>query len=1401
MLNNQSKFRVLLLVLFILTNNFLSAQFSNLKFENLNTSNGLSSSTCLEIFQDKEGFLWFGTIDGLNKYNGYDFEIFRSVLGDLNSINSNRINAIEEDNEGNLWIGTNNGLNVYNKTTNKFVRIDLFKQLSLSDSSQKIINDLLYDSINNHLWVATFNGVIKIVFQDDNSNLENYKYSYFINDESNLGSLDNNNANILLMDKDNSVWVGTNGNYLNHYDSLTDGFDRILIDSEKSYELNHIPKKVLIDSDGDFWIGNDLSNLILWNKSENTFKNISLVKNSTPVRDLFQDKDGVFWASTDVNGVYLFDKEGLKIKQHIVNNPSDHFSLPNNKVSKIFVDRSGIYWFGSYDKGVSKLDPSKNLFGHYYYKTGEENGLSEKTVQSVLQDSKGRIWISAYNGGLNLFNEKDNTFKHFGNQGAEKNRLSSSKILYTFQDSSENIWVCTVDKGINKFNPETNTFKRYLNKPSDSLSIAQNSVWCGVEDSKKRLWFGLRTKGLSLYNPKTENFHNYKNSYTTKNGLLSNNILYTYIDSKNRLLIGTFLGLNVLDLNSLGEEIPKKIHFSQIQGEGIEETGINYITEDHQGNIWLGADSGLHKLNENLELETSYSSLSGLPNNLVVGIQEDDNYDLWITTKGGVSLYNPKTNVFNNFNSQDGLQGLEFQSKSIQKTSDGRIIVGGLNGFNIFHPNDIVKTDLKSVKPKIVNFKISNKTVIPGSSINGREILRRHISKTKHIRLKYDENYISFDFVALNFQNPEHVQYAYKMSGLDEEHIYIGKNRTVNLSNLNHGDYVFEVKASIDGNWDNASTASVSIEILPPIWKTWWAYLIYLVIGVTVFFIVMHYYTQKVQETQQHELDQLKLRFFVNVSHEFRTPLTLILNPIDKILSSFNNDTETIKKSAKSIQRSARRLLHLVNQLLDYRKMDAGMAPLRLEKGDVVKFSRDIFTLFKDIALKKQIDYTFASNSKTITSNFDFDKVEKIITNLISNALKFTNSGGEIKVSINKVNKIKTNKAGLIFHRKKQQDYIEIIVQDSGVGLDVEQQKHIFSRFYNLNDDKSGTGIGLNFTKALVEIHEGEISVKSKLNVGSMFVVRLPLEIKSETESIENVKDEFLLNTFNALEYDLLTTKDSIDDLDTLSDSVGIAKKESYKPTVLLVEDNKELRGLLSDDLKGHYIIKEAVNGEQGLKIARKLMPDIIISDVMMPKMDGFRMCELLKSELETCHIPIILLTAKTLEKDKVKGYEHGADAYISKPFVIDVLKARISNLLEAKKKMRQRFSEIGGVIVSSEITSSNLDKAFLDKVTKIVIDNISNVDFDQEQLLNELDIANSQLYRKIKALTGQNPSTFVRTVRLKYAAEKLLSGEYSIKEISYMTGFNSMAYFSKTFKGLFGVTPSQYINSKRTET
>ncbi|CAM4205199.1 two-component regulator propeller domain-containing protein [Zobellia roscoffensis] len=1378
---------------FLLLSTTLSAQFNTLKFENFETPEGLSSSTCSEIFQDKEGFLWFGTIDGLNRYNGYEFEIFRSVLNDPTSISNNRVNTITEDKFGRIWVGTNNGLNVYDRQTNKFTLIDLYGPLSLSSSPRKIINDVVYDLTGNAIWVATQNGAIKINLAESDY-LQNLKISYYLNDTSNNRSLDNNQVNNILTAANNELWITTDGQHLNRYDRSKDDFDRVLIQSERPYELNHIPKRVFIDDEGDFLIGNDLSNMIIWKRDKNEFSHFSLANSHIPVSNIYQDDTGILWLSTDGEGIFLYDKKTDQITRQIVNNLFDPFSLANDKPSIIYEDRSGILWIGSYDKGVSKLDPSKYSFGHYYYQPNNEKGLSEKIIQSVLEDAKGRIWLGAYNGGLDLFDEKNESYKHYSSVPGNEKSLSSNKILYTFESSDGKIWICTLDGGLNSFDPDTEIFERYENDVFNLKSIGQNSVWAGLEDFEKRIWIGLRTEGLNLLDPKTGVFTSYRNTTLKDIGLTSNIILYLYVDTKKRLLIGTTLGLNIVELDKLETFAPEEINFKRVNEEGIEGNRINYITQDHKDNIWLGTDSGIFVLNKELKPIKSYSSLDGLPNNLVVGLEEDDNHNFWITTKSGLSFLDPEKDEIRNFNAHDGLQGTEFQTKSIDKTKDGRIIAGGLNGFNIFHPEHIKFPAEVKLKPLITNFKLNNKAVVKGDSINGRVLIHNALDSLENLQLKYDENYISVEFVSLYFENPEQVQYAYKMHGLDDDFVNIGSNRVVNHSNLEPGDYIFEVKASVDGKWANAGSAKLNIEILPPFWKTWWMYLVYAIAGGLLLWAIMYYYTQKVREDQKHELDQMKLQFFVNVSHEFRTPLTLILNPVDKILSSIN-ESSPMMSSAQTIQRSARRLLHLVNQLLDYRKMDVGMMPLHLEKGNIVKFSEDIFTLFKDLADQKELNYTFTSDSEVLFAHFDLDKVEKIITNLISNAIKFTPSEGTIVVSINEVTqKVKTYES-VFFYKEKMGDYVEIVVKDSGRGLDKIQLKNIFSRFYNLDPSKTGTGIGLNFSKALAEMHGGDIGVESQSKKGSKFIVRLPLNLDKEATSTENIKNEFRINSMKAVEYEMLTTNELVTKKD-FQEQVG----DENRPKVLIVEDNKELRTHLVNDLREFYQVKQAANGEKGLKMAKKHLPDIIISDVMMPIMDGFELCKGIKSEFETCHIPVLLLTAKSLDDDRIEGYHSGADGYLSKPFVTRVLIARINNLLETKKRLRKRFSEIGGIFPASEVTTNTMDEVFLDKVTKTILDNVGDMDFKQEDLLKELGIGRSQLYRKINSLTGKNPSHYMRTVRLRRAAELLKENRYSIKEISYMTGFNSTAYFSKTFRELFDVTPTEFTEQQETE-
>ncbi|MFD2034758.1 two-component regulator propeller domain-containing protein [Belliella marina] len=1387
-----------LIVFLMLLDLCANAQYTNLRFENFSTVEGLSSSTCVEIFQDSEGFLWFGTIDGLNRYDGYGFEVFRPVLNDANSISNNRINSIVEDSRGNLWIGTGNGLNVFDRETEGFHRIELHKRRASSNDTRNVVNDLFYDAEHEHLWVATKNGLSLLNLGDVSSkSYTNLLSGHYISKANDPFSIDDNNVTSILKDKEGAIWIGTDGRYLNKYIPETDNFERVLVDVPSSFDLDHLPKVVMIDNGGDFWIGNDLSRLILWDRKTNRFVSINPVNHHVPIFDIYQDKKGMIWLVTDGFGIFLYDKQSGLV-QHIEHNPSDPFSLPNNQVSTILEDRDGIFWIATYNKGVSKLALSKSIFGHYFYQPGNPNTLSTQIAQSVLQDSKGNIWIGTDGGGLNLFEENSNTFTHFRSKPGDPNTLSSDKILYLLESFDGKLWVCTWDGGLNKFDPTTGKSKFYKHTPENPNSIGQNTVWCAAEDSSHRVWLGTQSAGLNLFNPSTGHFSKFTHSPGDSTSIMSNFVFSVFIDSKQRLFVGTALGLNVVDLDKLDGYIPSNIRFEEIRQPNLHGNRVNYITEDSSGNIWIGTDLGLHKLNNSLQLIKSYSTQDGLSNNLVLGIVEDKDRFMWITTKSGLSRLDPDSHGFKNFNIHDGLQGMEFQSKSIDKTRDGRIIAGGINGFNIFHPEEIHQGTEK-VTPIITEFRLLNKQVSAGDTVNNRILLKQSIANTKKLELKHYEGHVQFSFVALNYQNPERIHYAYRMKGLDESFIGVGQNRTANYSNLSPGNYVFEVKAAEDGLWGEATVTSIIISVLPPPWKTWWAYTIYVILLILAFWLAIRYYTRLVKDEKERELDQMKLRFFINVSHEFRTPLTLILNPVDKILSAFN-DPEEVKTSAYTIQRSARRLLNLVNQLLDLRKMDLGKERLHTLNGDILKFGKDIFLLFEDLANLKNIDFRFESGLKELPAIFDPDKIEKIITNLLSNALKFTEPGGKVVLSISKLGHENRHQKLNIFKRSTTQEIIEIRVKDTGIGFKREHLKDVFSRFFHVDSTKTGTGIGLNFTKGLVELHGGEILVESEYQIGSTFIVRLPLEPKlkknqkSKMESMEVETYGFDLNAVKSTEYEL-SISDNGKSVETEDLTKGTTESGG-RPVVLIVEDNRELRIHLKKELSRNFKVREANNGAVGLEKVSKLYPDVIISDVMMPEMDGFELCRRVKTNFETCHIPVVLLTARSLEEDRIEGYNTGADEYLPKPFNINVLQARIFNLLESKKRLRDKFTSVGGVLPSSELTTNNLDEVFLDKATKVVLENIDNQDYSLDELLVEIGISRSQFYRKINSLTGQNPSKFIRTIRLKYASELLLQKQYTVKEIAYMSGFNSTAYFGKTFRELFGQTPNQFVEA-----
>jgi signal transduction histidine kinase/CheY-like chemotaxis protein/AraC-like DNA-binding protein len=852
-------------------------------------------------------------------------------------------------------------------------------------------------------------------------------------------------------------------------------------------------------------------------------------------------------------------------------------------------------------------------------------------------------------------------------------------------------------------------------------------------------------------------------------------------DSRQNLWVGTFNGLNKFD-PGLGQF--QRFLSNKQDSTSLSDNEILCINEDSFQNLWVGTNHGLNLMNREKGTFKVYTTKNGLPDNSINAIYPDQEGNLWLSTHNGISKFNPKTKEVRNFNKSDGISSNELAPFAHCKTSDGEILLGSNNGLTLFNPDQIRDNE---IKPKVVltNFKLCNKNV----KLNGSDSpLKRHISQCDEITLTYKQTFVIFEYVALNYSSPEKNQYAYMLEGFEDEWNYVGNKREATYTNLDAGTYTFRVKASNnDGLWNEEGVA-LKITVLPPPWLSWWAYGFYLVLFVFLILVFRNYNIRRAKAEKEHEQDKENLRFFINVSHEFRTPLTLILSPVQKLLQS--NSIEESKHAAKCIQASTNKLLNLVNQLLDFRKTDLGLLPLRAAQVDIVSFIKEIVKSFEYLGQSKNIRLQFDSSVDALDVWFDPDKLEKIINNLLSNAIKYTDEGGKITISISKVTHSRNNSNG-----------VEIRVQDTGIGLNPQQQKHIFERFYKSDENRTGTGIGLNFTKSLVELHGGEISVESTLGEGSTFTVFLRLG-KEHLKTAQLCEGDFKMSDFKfdedlheSVKYDIETADDAIDDGSELKSYSG-----NQIPMVLLVEDNAKLRSQMREELKGLYHIKEAGNGEDGLNMAVKYFPDVIISDIMMPKMNGIELCRKIKSDLYTCHIPVVLLTAKTLVENKIEGFKSGADEYISKPFQMEVLVVRIQNILEERRRLKEKFKTSGALVPSSELTNNNMDEVFLEKATKIVFDNISDPDFVLADLLKEMGMSRSSFYLKINSLTGTSPTAFIRTIKLKYAAELLVTQKYRINEICTMAGFNHQTYFNKTFRDFYGMSPLQYLKKNGKE-
>lgn len=1346
----------------------LSAWDSKIVFDHLTIKNGLSDGRIDCITQDNYGFLWFGTQDGLNRFDGYNFTVFDYDVFDSTSISSNWIRCITEDRHGNLWIGTEGGgLNRFNYETEQFIRWQN-KPGDPESLNDNFVRAIIEDSFGI-LWIGMRTGLVQF---DEEKNI----FTPFHFEPFNTNSpLFNENITDLIEDSNRDLWIGTqDGIY--RYNRQNRTVDHLTF----SDEADRI-STIFEDSYGDVWIGSRYNGIRVFDRKTQTFIQYQnqaddlTSLSSNEIKDIFEDYDKNLWIATIQGGLNLFNRKTGKFR-HYNNDPNDPSSLSSNSVRTIFQDRTGVMWIGTDGSGIDRFVKNRQKFQLFRNQIGNTYNFSNNTILAIYEDDNAMLWLGTEGGGLNQFDRKRGICKHYNTEKENLNSISSDQVTCIYEDREGILWIGSKE-GLNKFNRQQETFERYYN--TNTPITANNFINVIKEDQNQRLILGTNN-GIVKFDKNSGMFEHVD---FDGNGVLANEVVLTLLlDEEGLLWIGYLRsGLVMYDMKKNGY-----IHYRSDpeKSNSLSNNFVQYIFEDHHGSLWIATRKGLNKFVSSTGDFRQYTKKEGLPSNVIVGALEDHEGNLWLSTTNGLSKFNPSEETFTNYNVDDGLQGNQFWIKSCFKSRSGELFFGGNNGFNSFYPERLAELSNPHIPPIVITSvmvleKPHLRSVYANSS--GRDTLR----------LSYNENRISFEFAALDFTSPEKNQYAYMLEEFEHDWVNAGTRRYANYTNLNPGYYTFRVKgANNDGVWNEVGT-SFSFFIGTPFWKTGWAYLLYFALAVGIIYGINIYTLnlvrarhdlkiERMEKEKFKEINRSKLQFFTDVAHEFKTPLTLIQAPLEEILHSGKKNLP-FKNEFRLMHRNVKYLSRLVYQLLSFRRAEQKRMKLMTSQGDMVQFVKEVFDLFSDTARKHNINYQFITQSTPIEGWFDWEKLEEILVNIIDNAFKYTPDNGQINVNL----AVQDDQSGA-------ESNVQICVEDTGVGISEDNRSHIFERFYLANNGRHSSqlssGLGLALAKRLVELHYGDITVESIEGTGSKFVIKLPL-------GRGHLNDNEIINDISETTHFHWLMKSSDEDLiyDVEKSATGTSQKsDSNKPLILIVEDDNDLRAYLRKSLIKKYHIAEAKDGKEGIEKANKLLPNIVISDVIMSNLDGIEMCHQLKENITTSHIPVILLTAKSAIESKIKGIETGADDYIEKPFHFRFLDARIKNILKSREKLRERYrKEL--ILEPDAISVTSNDEKLLMKIRELVEEHLSDSDLDLRQLSSEAGLSRTNLFIKLKALTGYSPNEFIKTIRLEKASQFLRKTDMTISEIAYEVGFNYPKYFSTCYSQQFGMTPSEY--------
>jgi signal transduction histidine kinase/ligand-binding sensor domain-containing protein/DNA-binding response OmpR family regulator len=1365
---------VLLLFLFIIPNLFSQNSLDNFQF--LNIKEGISKRAISTICQDRYGFMWFGTYGaGLYKYDGIKYTNYEYDWKNKNAINSNLIYASYIDTYNTLWIGTEEGLCLYNRNLNKFENIDLKNAYSAGYKNVITVKSITQDDAGNLLIGTYAHGLFKL-------KLNTLKVESV---QLNFKSNSNSKINCFVKSKNGIVYIGTDIGLI-QYDSRSNKVQQATWNTKKISVTTPI-ETLYIDANENLWIGTMFDGLLKISSNQKTAKIDRFQISKNKVLSVIGVNSNTVMCGTENDGLFLINDKGNVIHRYL-NSKSDNQSLKSNSIWSLYLDKDKRIWLGYYNKGVGVFDKRHDKFNSIESLPINPNSLQTSSVTGIEKDNSGKLWISMEGGGVDVIDLSTKVFNHINNQNSKNySGLTSNNILTVFIDSKQNIWLGSWNDGIYFLKKGSKTFVNYTSK--NTAGLTSDQIFSFSEDSKGVIWIGSYMSGLHYYDPLKKEFHHCDSKPFVTNYLNTANIRKVLVDSRNVIWVATIDGLFQVHRNSntaFSVVSMKNVMSESIQSNRSTNTILS-LYESKNKIIWIGtAGSGLFSYDGKNNKLSSYTDFPGFKEKLVVAITESRDGAIWISGKTGISKLNLKNKTAVNFSTDDGLLSNDFNNNAVMNDKNGDLYFGSYEGINYFNPNK-TSNNIKDPLLYLDDFKLFNKSIHPNEP---QSPLSKVISETDHITLRYDQSVFTIEYIGLNYSYPSTNEYAYYLEGFEKNWNYVGNKRSATYTNLAPGKYIFKVKSAVrGGNW-NKKPLQLYIEILPPWWRTYWAYFFYFLIIAGTIYALNKYYQNRFIEMQAikferdkaaqiEKLNSKKLQFFTNISHEFRTPLTLILNPLADLIKNKSLELpHDVMNKLQIMYKSSDRLSKLINELMDFNKLQFNQVVVQVQKIEIVRFTKDIIEYFDEEASSRGITLVFESNIAELYDWLDPKMVEKIIFNIVSNAFKVTADNGFIKVQINASQKTEQFPLTNI---EKEIPYYEIAISDTGAGLDKKDIKKIFDRFYQVNNLSKAyygsTGIGLEVVRGFVELHKGKIEVESELGIGSTFTVTFPLGNDFFTE------DEIVKETFKK------EAKITPHLLSVLNKEKTSESETEKVHTILIVEDNTELRNYLKNELKKEYKVLIAENGRKGLELALEKSPDIIMTDVIMPIMDGLEFCKNIKKDIKTSHIPLLMLSAKAMVKDKLEGIDSGADIYLSKPFDMDILRSSLVQLLTSRQILFDKFYY--GISKKTKAKTTTLDNEFIQKTLSFIHENINESDLSVEILAAKLFLSRTQLYRKIKTLTGVSVNEFIRNVRLEKAKELIALGNNTMNEISYKVGFSSPSYFTKCFREKYGHIPT----------